>query len=95
MSARCETCHLPVSLTKTRRELLERVASGRWYEGPDSDLGRLEAASRDGLVFWRDPSWTGCEREGYRITARGLALLESDEPSPAGVAADTDKEPAC
>lgn len=75
MSARCETCKLPVSLSKTRRELLYRVATGKWYVGPDADIGRLQALERDGLVFWREPSWDGSVHEGYFITERGRELL--------------------
>lgn len=78
MSARCESCGLPVSMTKARRELLELVSAGRWFDAPDSALGRLEALERDGLVRWRDPGYQGyTPGEGYRITERGREMLDT------------------
>lgn len=80
----CDACRLPISLSKPRRELLERVAAGRWYDGPDSDLGRLEAAFKDGLVRWRDPGYHSYDPPGgYFITERGRALLDADDDADA------------
>lgn len=74
---RCETCGLPVTISKRRRELLELVAAGKWHEVADADLGRLEALDRDGLVFWADFKPMTNSGGVYRITERGREVLEA------------------
>jgi hypothetical protein len=74
---RCETCGLPITISKRRRELLELVASGNWHDVSDNDIGRLEALDRDGLIRWVDYRPTEVGGGVYRITERGREVLEA------------------